>query len=153
MKRCWGALTLLLCISGVQAEHFGLQMTPRWGERGELTVTLVNYSKLAIETRALSVQFGAADERACRWRESGAITLGPVETKVLTVASARGVARCLARLPNTRGIETSALRFGVRGSAVGEQSEPVRVVAEVRRNRVRDTASANLALVRTGGAP
>jgi hypothetical protein len=149
-----GLLALTLCVGAARAEDFGLQIAPRWSERGELSIALTNYSKLSIETRGVSAQLGAADDRACRWRALGTIALKPVETKVVTLASTRGVRRCLDRLPNTRGVETRSLRFATSSEvAASARLESVKIHVDVRRRNARGEANADLALTRIGGAP
>jgi hypothetical protein len=154
MKRFLGMAVLALGTSVAQADDFGLQLKPGWNERGELSITLTNYSKSSIEAKGLVAEIGEPGNRACRWRELGTFKLAPVEAKVVAMASTRSVRRCLDRLPSMSGSETRSLRFGMaERNAAQAVSEPVRIRAEVQRAGARGQAIESLTLVRTGGAP
>ena len=90
-------LCLLLSAGGARAEQGTLQFTPRLAADNSLTVELRNLSKLPIKLTGADLKFAAATVGAvpCAMSLPGAVSIGPAETKTVSLGAARDMGRCM----------------------------------------------------------
>ena len=112
MKRFYFGL-ILACLTSVSqaADVSGLQSTPQLNERGELTVTLMNWSKLELVATNITATLADDSGKPCKWTLATATTVPPTQNQTVVLADSAAVKSCLREHKSLATAEISMLRF------------------------------------------
>ncbi len=114
MRAC---TAFLLCLSFAPAPAWAEQglvtFTPLVAADGSVTVEVRNMSKLSVQVASANLRFAAIDgAERCGLPLPAAVTVGPAESKVVPLANARNIGRCMPAPP----VGGSPRRFSVMTS-------------------------------------
>jgi hypothetical protein len=104
------ALAALAAI-GHAAEFYGLQTTPGWNDRGDLTVEVANWSKLALKIDSVTARLPGDGATPCEWTVTRAFPIGPTKKYVVILAGREAVDACLRGQARSGRADARALRF------------------------------------------
>jgi len=72
-----------------------VQSTPLLNERGELTIKLMNWSKLEMEVSGISASLGISNDDTCKWSLVKPVRIAATQEETIVVADAARVTKCL----------------------------------------------------------
>jgi hypothetical protein len=158
-KQQYVVAVLLAGFAGIckGAEISSLQSTPTWNERGELVVTLTNWSKLTMLVDNVTATLSDDSGKPCQWTHKKNLKVGPTQKQTVVIADKDAVRACLRERKSFENVAPASLRF----SSTPTDAEPVAVPgasmvtinAEVTRGKrsLRATSAWSLARVKQKG--
>ena len=96
----WRYAVVIFCLlwapAGAEAAQGAVEFTPLMEAGKPLTVEIHNLSKLPVNLKQATLEFAAADAGGpCRLSLTAPVSLGPAETKTISLGDSSAVARCM----------------------------------------------------------
>jgi hypothetical protein len=77
------------------APQSAVASTPRLNERGELTITLMNWSKLEMQVSSITATLGITKDDLCKWNLAKPVSVAATQEETIVIAGADKVSTCL----------------------------------------------------------
>lgn len=90
------SLAVSLTTSQVNAAgQSAVESTPRLNERGELTITLFNWSKLEMQVSSITATLGTTKDDICKWSLAKPVSIAATQEATIVIAGAEKLSACL----------------------------------------------------------